>query len=205
MSCLPWVFFSRLACTLGHIWRRAIYKTLSIYHDESRESLAWVSSGLSTKNQTCNVDACKILRTVQKSHPEYWPLDKSWIVWIVALTRRPGTTLTLMSPGSGQALRTRCLDSRNPDCFYPALQTRGSQNTDHIESGVTGIVSHDNHNGTDLWLVSDLTDWPLIGWYCPHVSLDMHITLSLPLSVTAQHHSLVSYPSPEHWTCWLHS
>ena len=68
-----------------------------------------------------------------------------------------------------------------PSVFTPRYRP-GARKTRIILRAVTGIVSHDNHNGMKLWLVSDLTYWPLIGWYCPHVSLDMHITLSFPLS-----------------------
>ena len=135
-------------------------------------------------------------------------IHKSWIVWVVALTRLR-TTLTMMSPGSGplgqaghtMSLLTKC------SLFLPRLRP-GARKTRIILRAVTGIVSHDNHNGRYLWLVSDLPHWPLIGWCCPHVSLDnvdMHVTLSCLSLVTAQHHSLVSYPSPELWTCWLHS
>ena len=135
-------------------------------------------------------------------------IHKSWIVWVVALTRLR-TTLTMMSPGSGplgqaghtMSLLTKC------SLFLPRLRP-GARKTRIILRAVTGIVSHDNHNGRYLWLVSDLPHRPLIGRCCPHVSLDnedMHVTLSCLSLVTAQHHSLVSYPSPELWTCWLHS
>ena len=187
------VFFSRLACTLGHIWRRAIYKTLSIYHDERRESLAWVSSGLRIilgclqDSQNSSEISFRILAIVTVMN---------------SLTRdrdHPHPDVSGVCPGLAHDVSTHEI----PTVFTPRYRP-GARKTRIILRAVTGIVSHDNHNGTGLWLVSDLTHWPLIGWYCPHVSLDMHITLSLPLS-SAQHHSLVSYPSPEHWTCWLHS
>ena len=135
-------------------------------------------------------------------------IHKSWIVWVVAVTRLR-TTLTMMSPGCGplgqaghtMSLLTKC------SLFLPRHRP-GARKTRIILRAVTGIVSHDNHNGVYLWLVSDLPHRPLIGWCCPHVSLDnvdMPVTLACLSLVTAQHHSLVSYPSPELWTCWLHS
>ena len=82
---------------------------------------------------------------------------------------------------------TRCLDSRNPHCFYrpEARKTR------IILRAVTSFVSHDNRNG-------GVCDWSVTShtglWLADNVPM-YHCTSHYPCL------SLVSYPSPEHADC----
>ena len=64
---VSWVFFARLAWTLGHIWRRAIYKNTlqySSWWESSHEchQRLWLHTPVNMP-RIINLDACKIPRT----------------------------------------------------------------------------------------------------------------------------------------------
>ena len=150
---VSWVFFARLAWTLGHIWRRAIYKN-TLQHSSWWESSYECHHTQVNMPRIINLDACKIPRTFAGISFRILAIRQVMTMWNWPGPRPPSPWWLQGMAQTHDVLTHEILTVFTPE----ARKTR------IILRAVTSFVSHDNCNGGYLWLVSDLTHWPLIGW-----------------------------------------
>ena len=123
---------------------------------------------------------------LQGSHSEYWPLDKSWIVRIAALTRTR-TTLIMMTPGSGPG---RAHDVSTHEILTVFTDPRLAKHGSYWELWLASCLMTIVMAGICDWSVTSHTGL----WLADNVPM-YHCTSHYPCL------SLVSYPSPEHADC----